>query len=556
LTDSRRNILVVCAADKRRAGLRGVSPEIRIVNEQILIGPWREVEIPLTADTDHENPYTQIEVGATFHHAETGTRLYRPAFYDGERTWKIRFAAPTTGVWEWRTEANIGDGGLSGVSGQIVCTAAGPTGNRFYDRGFWRMSPGGRNLVHADGTPCLLVGDTAWALPWRATVEQGEIYAADRQAKGFNAALLMTVQPDRDAKGPRSRTEDEGFEVGFEDLPDGHLNEINIAYFQYFDRLTEILVAHEICPVYQPVFHGYGWKGLRVAGPDVPAEEYARYCRYLVARYGARPAIWLVGGDGNGYHSQIGAGGEIIEKEDAYQQPTGIHYCPHADNRAYQDAVWLDFQWCQTGHNGEHLPERVADMWRNLPAKAVANGEPTYENIGKTGRSAGWWQGHEVWCNLCAGGTMGVVYGAGSLWQWKLHRDEPGHQDWCVAPGADWRDALDFEGSQYPGIAARLLDGLPFADMTPNWDYTIGRRGLAIENQLLLVYLENGGGFAVVSEKAPQQGRVYNARTGELITSVQWSPQKRHLSLPEGEPLVVLFAAVYSETDTKAEGNA
>ena len=50
--------------------------------------------------------------------------------------------------------------------------------------------------VHADDTPALLAGDTAWALPWRATVEQCRIYAADRQAKGFSATRLMTVQPD------------------------------------------------------------------------------------------------------------------------------------------------------------------------------------------------------------------------------------------------------------------------------------------------------------------------------------------------------------------------
>ena len=61
-------------------------------------------------------------------------------------------------------------------------------------------------------------------------------------------------------------------------------------------------------------------------------------------------------------------------------------------------------------------------MWEKQPAKAIANGEPTYENIGAPGRAAGWWQGHEAWNNLTAGGTMGVVYGAGSLWQWRQRR--------------------------------------------------------------------------------------------------------------------------------------
>ena len=131
----------------------------------------------------------------------------------------------------------------------------------------------------------------------------------------------------------------------------------------------------------------------------------------------------------------MAAGGEEVHAWDAYGQPTGIHYRPHATNRAHQGAPWLDFQSCQTGHEAEHLPERVADMWRNTPAKGVLNLEPTYENTRERGRAVGWWQGHEAWSNLCAGGTMGVGYGAASLWQWRLHPDEPGHSDYFLAPG-------------------------------------------------------------------------------------------------------------------------
>ena len=147
-----------------------------------------------------------------------------------------------------------------------------------------------RGFCHADGSPAFFVFDTAWAMPWRATVDDVEMYAADRQAKGFNAVLMMSVQPDMNARGPVGRNIDEGFEVGFQDLPDGRLTRINVAYFQYLDQIVDVLVDHGITPVLQPVFHGYGWKGLEVAGPVVPPDEYARYCRYLVARYGARPA--------------------------------------------------------------------------------------------------------------------------------------------------------------------------------------------------------------------------------------------------------------------------
>lgn len=507
----------------------------------MLAQPWREVEITLTAERDYTNPYIDVELWADFTH-DSGMTLRRPAFWDSGRVWKVRFASPlAAGRWSWTSAGAVDDAGLVSQSGMLDCAEHSGDANRFERHGFWRMSPGGRSLVHADGTPALIAADTAWGLPWRATLEQCRVYAADRHSKGFNAALLMSVQPDMDARGPRERTADEGFDVGFEDLSSGHINQPNPAYFQSLDQLLAILTEHEIVPVLQPVFMGFGWKGLRVAGPVVPPEEYARYCRYLVARYGARPAIYLVGGDGSGYEPQVPAGGDEIETWDCYAQPAGIHYRPHADNRAWQDAAWLDFQWCQTGHSGEHIPERVTDMWRNLPAKGVANGEPTYEHGGKAGRAESWWQGHEAWSNLCAGGTMGVVYGAGSLWQWAQRPDEPGQSAFFLAPGAGWREALDFEGSRYVGLIPHILDGLPFADMEPNWQVTLGRRGLLVPGRLFICYTEEPGPMLLFGEEVPRRYRVIDPRSGEVVREGQRASADEWL-MEEGDgPRVYIF---------------
>lgn len=526
------------------------APTTRIAGVQpVTTAPqWQEIELTFTATRETANSYTEVEAWVEFIH-EDGAKIRRPIFWDGGRTFRVRFASTkAVGVWRWTASDRNGDPGIQGKVGTLQAAAnnaATPT--KFTTHGFWKIPPGERNLIHADGTARLLCADTAWALPWRATIEQAQIYAHDRTAKGFNAALLMTVQPDMKATGPRSRTEDLGFDVAFEDLPQGTLRQLNPAYFQTFDKLVDVLLAHGIAPVYQPVFHGYGWKGRSVAGVVASAEDYARYCKYLVARYGARPAIWLVGGDNPATApsivEQLDRAGNAIEEWDAYQQPTGIHYAPHSLNRTHQDKAWLDFQWCQTGHNGEHVPERVADMWRNTPLKAVANGEPTYENIGRSGRGAGWWQGHEAWTNLTAGSTMGVVYGAGSLWQWRLHAKEPDHADWCTAPGAGWREALDFEGSRYPGIAAKIFDGLPLAGMQPNWTYTYGRRGLAVPGKLFVLYLPDGGGTAILSRDVPRSYRIYDPRTGKVVGQGRL-PDRVPAPIESGangEPRVVVF---------------
>lgn len=509
-------------------------------------GPWQAAEITLTASRRYPNPYLDVDVWADFTGPQ-GQALRRPAFYDGGGTWRVRFAAPSAGSWHWLTEASQDDAGLAGVSG--VLEVAEPAGigaeplddNRFHRHGFWRMSPGGRSLVHADSTPAVLVADTAWALPWRADEADVARYAADRQAKGFNATLLMSLQPDMNARGPRDRQADEGFAVAFADLERGRLTELDPEYFQTLDRLLAILVAHQIVPVLQPVFHGFGWKGLDVAGPVVPPQEYARYCRYLVARYGAAPVIYLVGADGWGTEPQIEAGGREVHDWDCYDQPTGVHYNPSATNREHQDADWLDFQWCQTGHTGEHVPDRVADMWRNEPAKGVANGEPTYEHTRSNETAHGWWQGHEAWSNLCAGGTMGVVYGAADIWQWKHHADEPGHSPYFVAASGSWREALDFPGSTFVGLVGHILDGLPTTDMAPDWTAFLAPRGLRVPGVLHLVYQEHGGMLMPMREDGlPPRYRVVDPLTGETLAEGVHEPG-RPIEDPLGVARLVIF---------------
>ena len=502
--------------------------------------PWRAVQIELAAAGTYANPYAEVAVWADFVHTD-GSRLRRPAFYDGNGTWRVRFASPLpAGSWSWRTGASVDDPGLSGVTGRVD-VVAGPGANRFERHGFWRMSAGGRSLVHADGTPALLVADTAWALPFRATEADVARYAADRHGKGFNAALLMTLQPDMRARGSPDRQADEGFGVAFADLRDGRLTELDAGYFQTLDRLLAVLAAYEIVPVLQPVFQGFGWKGLDAAGTVVGTDDYARYCRYLVARYGAWPVVYLAGADGWGTEPQIEAGGREISAWDCYHQPTGVHYNPSATNRAHQDAEWLDFQWCQTGHAGDHVPERVADMWRNEPPKAVANGEPTYERTRTDSTASGWWQGHEAWSNLCAGGTMGVVYGAANLWQWKHHPDEPGHSPYFLAASGSWRDALDYPGSACAGLLGRILDGLPTTDMEPDWTTFLTPRGLRVPGRLQITYQEHGGPLIPMREDGlPLHYRVVDPRSGETVFAGERVPGQP-IADPRGGARVVIF---------------
>lgn len=505
---------------------------------------WQEVELELRASRRYSNPYTDVAVDIAFR-GPRGLVIRRPAFWDGGDTWRVRFASPVArGTWTWRSRCSrSGDAGLHGASGTLTARPAPDDAPPLSRRGLLRRSPGGRNVVHADGTPLFLVADTAWALPFRATPEDVLVYARDRQAKGYNAALLMTLQPDREAVGPCARGVHGGFDVAFEDLPQARLRRLRPEYFRVYDELVAILVAHGIVPVHQPVFHGFGWKGQRVAGPVVSPADYARYCRYLLARYGARPALWLVGADGTGVERPVAAGG-VVFGGDAYRQPCGIHYNPWQDNDAHTRKPWLAFHLCQTGHNNEHRPEKVAEMHARLPVRGVANGEPTYEGMGGGRFGLGWWQGEEAWLNLVAGGTLGVFYGAASLWQWKVDDAEPGWGDWCVAPWG-WRRALEQPGSVFPGILGKVLAGLPFTDMTRRIDLARGRMCVAVPGKMAVVWLPEGGGLHVDASLRGLPWEVWDPRTGEIVARGEVAPKPGEdavwTDVPHGAPRVVVI---------------
>jgi hypothetical protein len=505
---------------------------------EVRVEQWTSCELTLLAAKEYTNPYTDMEVWAIFTNGK-GDSLIRPAFWDGENKWKIRFSPPDANdTWNWVSYcSNTSDNGLHQKKGTIKSKPYSGN-NALFSNGLLCMSEGRRNVVHRNGKPFLVVGDTPWALPFRATTGQVDKYARHRKSQGFNTALLMVVQPDMRAEGPDARNTETGFARAFYDLHKGSLNEMNPRYFQTLDSMITILTENGIVPVYQPVFHGFGWKGLDVLGNSIAPEEYVRFCKYLLARYGSMPAMWLLGADNDGNDPGVAEGGEMLEKWDCYKQPTGIHYnpcgdyvaewsvgnplkrCMHWDN-SHQEKEWLDFQWTQTGHDGVHNTAKVWRMYDNKPTKAVANGEPTYEGMGNGKNGLGWWQGHEAWMQFMSGGTMGVVYGAASLWQWKITDNETGWTEWSSQP-LNWEKALLLKGADYIGYFSNLFAKIDFTDMERNWERNKEKHPMLHKgNQLFIAYMENGGKLTIPDLDDGMYYFWFNPRNGECSEKME-----------------------------------
>jgi hypothetical protein len=178
-------------------------------------------------------------------------------------------------------------------------------------------------------------------------------------------------------------------------------------------------------------------------------------------------------------------------------------------------------------------------MYEKTPTKANLNGEPTYEGMSGGKFGLGWWQGHEAWNNLMYGGTMGVIYGAASLWQWKVTADEPGWPIWTDQP-LSWRGALDLEGSKYVGYVSKAFQGFDFTDMEKHWELAGGVPLLAKPGKFYVSYLENGG---VVQIKGVPEGLTYtwfNPKNGTVAQSGHVE-ESGNFTAPDSNPWVLLI---------------
>ena len=60
-----------------------------------------EVELTFTATRETANPYTEAEAWVDFIH-DDGAKIRRPIFWDGDRTFRVRFASTkAAGIWHW-----------------------------------------------------------------------------------------------------------------------------------------------------------------------------------------------------------------------------------------------------------------------------------------------------------------------------------------------------------------------------------------------------------------------------------------------------------------------
>ena len=358
---------------------------------------WRVVEIELRSSQSYSDPFYDVDVEATF----TGPDdliITRPAFWDGELTWKIRFAPPETGLWTMTTNAtDVSNSGLHNVT-KIVESIPYEGDLDIYKNGFLTISNDGRYLTYANGTPFFYLGDTHWILPHERfeTSNAPDVasqfkYTVDKRVKqGFT---VYQSEPIWQPHGGGDHDGDDEEIVA--KLGNGFAND-DLGVFANLDRKFKYIAD-------QGLVHANAQVDWATTPTYIPAytEDYmAQIAKYWVARYGAYPVIWTIAQeiDNNMYDAfttetikKWFAVGQSIFDHDDYEHPI----MPHMEDAS--QTTWSNSWWSDKPYHDGWAIQWQSDMtkmtipkgfWNTLPTKPLILYESLYDQFQTSSRGA------------------------------------------------------------------------------------------------------------------------------------------------------------------------
>ncbi len=377
-------------------------------------------------------------------------------------------------------------------------------------------------ILHDDGRPFFYLGDTAWELFHRLTLEEARRYLDNRAAKGFTVIQAVALAELDGLRTPNRQ----GHVPLLDDDPTRPAEQPGPAndYWDHVDAIIDeagqrgLFIA--LLPTWGDKWNLASWgKGPVVFTP----ENAAIYGEWIGRRYRDKAVIWFLGGDRaieNDTHRRIiEAMAQGLRRAVGDTQLITFHPPGGASSsRWFHDAPWLDLNLRQNGHETTYT--RYANTRRDYdlsPPKPVIDAEPIYEDHPVSFAAPE--HGHSVAADCrralywdLFGGACGHTYGHHSVWQFAAPDREP-----VNLPLLPWWEALDQPGAGQMQHARHLLESRPILTRIPDDTLLVPETApTAIPGAgryRFVATRDRSGGWAAIY--APV-GRAFTVQTGRL----------------------------------------
>lgn len=415
---------------------------------------WRPIELTFMSDREIPHPF---DFDATDFRVEfTGPDkqpMLMPGFWDGGRTWKVRFVPTQPGKWKYRTICQPPENkGLHGQTGEFTALPAKGKTDLAKHGGFLGVDKDHPVLTYTDGTPLLWIGDTWWNFPeLEMTLEIAGTMADRRLAQGFTVYQAHGSRP-MILKGCNA------FQAV---LPP---NDRALAYWKACD------------PYYQLMFEkgliGAVGVGAHEQWDAIPVEDLKRWFRYHLARFGSYGITYLFVQE---FDIAQGNKVERIEKLrevaryfydlDPYKRALSVHPASNkADHHVMWDEPWHKFALVQSGHFVPTFPQRYWKLRDEAPQKPIVESEHNYEGFAKGEVKLDDTVIRRSFYSAMLAESAGFTYGAQGLYANIVSRDRPlSTKNW--GPVLTWDEGLELPGGRQIGHAVKLFKSLNW----PSW---------------------------------------------------------------------------------------
>ena len=515
----------------------------------MVIPKWTRFEHAFKSSVAYTNPLQEVTLKVRFT-SPLGDTHEVYGFWDGGKTWRVRFSPDQPGRWTFQTACSDPfNGGLENEIGAFLCTAP-LEFTPFQAHGPVQLSRDHRRFEHADGTPFFWLADTTWKGLQRASSKEWELYAKVRPAQGFSV-VQCSVAPGADAHN----------QSAFTGPP--HCIAISPAFFKRLDakivRLSRAGMLSAIAPLLE-----LDSEAGRAALAD---DQAALLVRYVVARWGAEPVAWLLAFDADTQGKMVGRWKKLGQAVFAGVRHAPVVLYPGANAWVldeFRDQPWVDAFALQTvtDMTGDALKWTFAGPfpkeWSQKPLRPVIPVAPC-EN-GFIGQSKKRFSSddvrHAVYWSLLLTAPAGVSY-AGQ-----------GVVDWDTAVGAKtdktlgaqmpmWEKAMFMPAAKQMWFLRRFLGSVDSSRLRPQPALMVTQPGDAEPSHyvaasgtegkdLALVYVAQGRTVDVMMDAMPPSPGVswFNPRTGGTAPAVAVvAPPRCQLPTPDAGDWVLVIRA-------------
>lgn len=344
-------------------GLLAVGAARHAWADAVKVPEWSVHEIALSAAREYGNPYTDVEVSATFTGPD-GAMIRVRGFWDGGRGFKIRFTPTVPGEWRFAiTSIPKGDGLTR--SGSFLATQPRPGSHGFLRQDAqypWTFS-------FDDETRLFMLGTTYYGIVGNARAGGGWQESVTNVARyGMNKVRMFL--PFSRGGGDDRRGSEEGdrtFHYAQSSaFSDQTAERLDLEHWRVVDKIVPFMAEQGVLA--DLIVFPYRQEG-EFAGT---LEHDRRYLRYVLARYAAFPnVIWCLVNEWNysvlsqGYWNEMGW---MARTEDPWGTDRGqpralsIHQQTRPDWN-FADQTWPSHAVVQFGVRNRGKLERVGDEW-------------------------------------------------------------------------------------------------------------------------------------------------------------------------------------------------